>query len=115
MASFSGRATPASFNALIGIVWLAVVVTWGLRSVVGALLAGVAFSLFPALFSAYVPDTYAEVPVMLFGLGAIMVAREPRGIVAQTVDHWRHILRLDRRRRDEDEAVAVEQPSAQAA
>jgi hypothetical protein len=44
-----------------------------------------------------------------------MVAREPRGIVAQTVDHWRHILRLDRRRRDEDEAVAVDQPSAQAA
>ncbi|HKA84274.1 MAG TPA: ABC transporter permease [Acidimicrobiales bacterium] len=114
MASFSGRATPASFNALIGIVWLAVVVTWGLRSVVGALLAGVAFSLFPALFSAYVPDTYAEVPVMLFGLGAIMVAREPRGIVAQTVDHCRHILRLDRRRGDDDEAVAVE-PSAQAA
>jgi len=112
VASFSGRATPPSFSALIGIVWLAVVVTWGLRSVVGALLAGVAFSLFPALFSAYIPDSYAEVPTMLFGLGAILVAREPRGIVAQTVGHWRHILRLDRRRADE--TVAVE-PSAQAA
>ena len=113
VASFSGRATPPSFNAVIGIVWLAVVVTWGLRSVVGALLAGVAFSLFPALFSAYIPDSYAEVPTMLFGLGAIIVAREPRGIVAQTVGHWRHLLRLDRRR-DDNDTVAVE-PSAQAA
>lgn len=113
VASFSGRATPPSFNALIGIVWLAVVVTWGLRSVVGALLAGVAFSLFPALFSAYIPDSYAEVPTMLFGLGAIIVAREPRGIVAQTVGHWRHILRLDRRV-DDNDTVGVE-PSAQAA
>ena len=89
------------------------VVTWGMRSVVGALLAGVAFSLVPALFSAYVPDSYAEVPTMLFGLGAIMVAREPRGIVAQTVGHWRHILRLDRR--GEDAAAVAAEPSAQAA
>ncbi|HMG40495.1 MAG TPA: ABC transporter permease [Acidimicrobiales bacterium] len=97
LASFSGRATPGSFNAIVGIVWLAVAVTWGVRSITGALLAGVAFSVFPALFSSYVSDSYAEVPTMLFGLGAIMVAREPRGIVTQTVEHWSHLFHKLRR------------------
>jgi branched-chain amino acid transport system permease protein len=96
-ASFSGAATPQSFGALIGLVWLAVVVTWGIRSVVGALLAGVSFTLFPALFSAYVPEQWAEVPTMLFGLGAIVVAREPRGIVVQNIDHFKHFTRGLRR------------------
>ncbi len=46
-ASVVGSATTRSFNALIGIVWLAVVVTWGVRSVVGALLAGMIFAIAP--------------------------------------------------------------------
>ena len=47
-ASVVGSATTRSFNALVGIVWLAVVVTWGVRSVVGALLAGMIFAIAPA-------------------------------------------------------------------
>jgi branched-chain amino acid transport system permease protein len=115
IASFTGRATPASFNAIVGIVWLAVVVTWGIRSVTGALIAGVTFALFPTLFSVYLPETYAEIPTMLFGLGAIVVAREPRGIVVQTVEHWKHILRRDGDATEET-TVAVEpanEPSAE--
>ena len=42
-----GRATVTSFNVLIGIVWLAIVVTWGVRSVVGALMAGVLVTVLP--------------------------------------------------------------------
>jgi hypothetical protein len=42
-----GSATTRSFNALVGIVWLAVVVTWGVRSVVGALLAGMILAISP--------------------------------------------------------------------
>ncbi|MEI8000009.1 MAG: ABC transporter permease [Actinomycetes bacterium] len=42
-----GSVTPASFNVLIGVVWLAVIVTWGVRSVVGALLAGLLFAIAP--------------------------------------------------------------------
>ena len=47
-ASVVGSATTRSFNALVGIVWLAVVVTWGVRSVVGALLAGMIFAIAPS-------------------------------------------------------------------
>jgi branched-chain amino acid transport system permease protein len=50
-ASVIGSANPRSFNALIGIVWLAIVVTWGVRSVVGALLAGMIFAVSPTKLS----------------------------------------------------------------
>ncbi len=124
-----------SFNTIIGVVWLAVVVTWGVRSVAGALLAGLTYALFPQLFAEYpwvllvlfgliflgvangarrpavalvarvvtltmlvgavlvgtgvwdevpvVGDHVNEVATALFGLGAIGVAREPRGVVYQ--------------------------------
>jgi branched-chain amino acid transport system permease protein len=50
-ASVVGTALPKSFNALVGIVWLAIVVTWGVRSVVGALLAGMIFAIAPQRLS----------------------------------------------------------------
>ena len=50
-ATVLGSATPRSFNALVGIVWLAIVVTWGVRSVVGALLAGMIFAIAPTRLS----------------------------------------------------------------
>jgi hypothetical protein len=50
-SSVLGSATPRSFNALVGIVWLAIVVTWGVRSVVGALLAGMIYAIAPTRLS----------------------------------------------------------------
>jgi branched-chain amino acid transport system permease protein len=50
-ATVVGSATPRSFNALIGIIWLAIAVTWGVRSVVGALLAGMIFAIAPTRLS----------------------------------------------------------------
>jgi ABC-type branched-subunit amino acid transport system permease subunit len=50
-ATVVGTALPKSFNALVGIVWLAIVVTWGVRSVVGALLAGMIFAIAPQRLS----------------------------------------------------------------
>jgi branched-chain amino acid transport system permease protein len=50
-ASVIGSATTRSFNALIGIVWLAIVVTWGVRSVVGAALAGMIYAIAPQRLS----------------------------------------------------------------
>src|SRR4029079_11488616 len=40
-----GTVTSAAFTVTVGIVWLAIVVTWGVRSVVGALLAGMVFAI----------------------------------------------------------------------
>jgi branched-chain amino acid transport system permease protein len=80
--TYAQRSLPAaSFNSLIGIVWLAVVVTWGIRSVPGALLAGLSFAVLPQFFSLHFHGGWLELPTMLFGLGAIGLAKRPRGIV----------------------------------
>src|SRR4029079_17199612 len=50
-ATVVGTALPKSFNALVGIVWLAIVVTWGVRSVIGARLAGMIFASAPQRLS----------------------------------------------------------------
>jgi branched-chain amino acid transport system permease protein len=70
-------------------VWLAVVVTLGVRTSVGPLLAGLAFVVFPELIGTWHwPHWALQLPPLLFGLGAIGLAREPRGVVAQTSDQW---------------------------
>lgn len=75
-------ALPDSFNPFAGLVWLAVLVTVGARSITGALVAGVAFTVLPGVFQTYLPTSWAEIPVIMFGFGAIMLARNPEGIIA---------------------------------
>jgi branched-chain amino acid transport system permease protein len=82
-AVYRGRAQPDDFAALIGLVWLAVVVTWGARSVTGALLAGISVLVFPLVFTTYIWPGHAAIPQVLFGLGAIGLARHPGGIIEQ--------------------------------
>jgi branched-chain amino acid transport system permease protein len=89
-------ALPDSFNPFTGLVWLTVLVTVGARPVVGALVAGVAFAVLPSVFQTYLPTRWAEIPVILFGFGAVMLARNPEGIIAmharqlRELDRWRH-------------------------
>jgi tellurite resistance protein TehA-like permease len=47
--------------------------------------------------------TVKEVPTMLFGLGAIMLAREPRGVLYDMVNRQR-LRRLEEAERAEEEA-----------
>ena len=87
-----GSAQPASFETFAGLVWLAVVVTLGVRSIAGAAIAGLAFSLLPAVFSSYVPVRWGEAPAILFGLGAISVAKDPDGVVVRTGRQLRQLI-----------------------
>jgi branched-chain amino acid transport system permease protein len=83
LALDAGVAQPASYETFAGLVWLAVVVTLGIRSILAAAVAGLVFSLLPALFRTYVPTRWLEVPAIVFGLGAVMVARNPDGVVVE--------------------------------
>ena len=60
-------------------------VTFGVRSNIAALLAGCVFVLSPAFVQTYLQlsRTWAQVPVLLFGLGAVFVAQNPEGTVHQ--------------------------------
>ena len=85
-------AQPQFYDTFLGLVWLAVVVTMGVRSIIAAALAGVSFALLPAVFQTYVPTRWSDIPTMLFGLGAIGVARNPDGVVAQVGRQVRGLL-----------------------
>ena len=77
-----GIADPTAFDTFSGLAWLAVLVTIGVRSNTAALVAGLIFVIMPAIFQNYLPLSLAELPTALFGLGAIMLARNPDGVVA---------------------------------
>jgi ABC-type branched-subunit amino acid transport system ATPase component/ABC-type branched-subunit amino acid transport system permease subunit len=76
--------------ALIGLFWLAIVVTWGVRRPAGALVAGLTFALGQEIFlwltgwSQGLKDFTGSsrfLPI-LFGLGAINLAKNPDGVLA---------------------------------
>jgi branched-chain amino acid transport system permease protein len=85
-------AQPSSYATFLGLVWLAVVVTLGVRSVTAAVLGGMAFTLLQGVLTTYVPLRWAELPQILFGLGAISVARSPEGAVLHTGRQVRGLL-----------------------
>ena len=78
----AGVAQPQQFSTFQGLAWLAVVATLGVRSVSAAAIGGMSYALLPAIFETYVPTRWSEVPAILFGLGAVSVARHPEGIIA---------------------------------
>lgn len=74
---------PVTYGTFNGLVWLAVLVTIGVRSLTAALLAGISFTVLPAVFQTYLPgNVWLQVPSVLFGLGAIGLATNPQGVVA---------------------------------
>jgi branched-chain amino acid transport system permease protein len=79
------QAVPLDYATLVGLVWLAVLVTFGVRSNVAALLAGLIFVLSPAFVQTYLElsTTWAQIPTLLFGLGAVAVAQNPEGTIHQ--------------------------------
>jgi branched-chain amino acid transport system permease protein len=91
LAIYAGAAIPDSFATFSGLIWLAVLVTVGVRSVSAALIAGLFFSFIPTVFASYLPTSWGEIPPALFGLGAVLVARNPEGTLAM---HSRQLQQL---------------------
>ncbi len=82
----------SEFATFAGIVWLAVLVTIGIRSNAAALLAGLALVMPPALLQAYAPAWTANLVPVFFGLGAIAVARYPDGVLAEQGRRVRRLM-----------------------
>jgi branched-chain amino acid transport system permease protein len=76
-----GAVGVADFGLLTGLLWLAVVVTVGVRGYRGALVAGLMLTIAPAAFQYVHVKGIGQLPTVLFGLGAIGLAREPRGFL----------------------------------
>jgi branched-chain amino acid transport system permease protein len=82
LAVGQGVALPSNYATLTGVIWLAVLVTQGIRSNIAALLAGISFTVLPGLAQAYLPVWVGQFPPILFGLGAVAVALNPDGVLA---------------------------------
>jgi branched-chain amino acid transport system permease protein len=78
-----GSALPTNYSSLIGLVWLAILVTLGIRSNVAALIAGVSYTVLSGIAVVYLPTAFGEVTPILFGLGAIQVAKFPDGAMTE--------------------------------
>jgi branched-chain amino acid transport system permease protein len=98
LAVQAGVALPGSYATLGGLVWLAVLVTVGARSNNAAILAGLSFVFLPVIVSDNLPTSWGPVPIALFGFGAIMVAKNPDGIVAMHSRQLHGLLQWARRR-----------------
>jgi branched-chain amino acid transport system permease protein len=83
---------PSQFATFAGVVWLAVLVTVGVRSNAAALVAGLAFVMLPGISQAYLPSWTANVLPVLFGLGAISAAKYPDGVLAEQSRRFRQLL-----------------------
>ncbi len=89
---FSHQVTPGTAPPLVGLFWLAIAVTFGIRRPGGALLAGLAFAGFTAVVTAITHRVDSVTVANLFGspyfmpilsgLGAIQLAQEPDGILS---------------------------------
>jgi len=101
---------------LLGLIWIAIAVTFGIRRPGGALLAGLAFACSAQIFewigTDFLGGTVQELTTsqyftpILFGLGAINLAKNPDGLLA-LVGHQR----LEKRRAKERQTV-IEQAEA---
>ncbi|MCD0448486.1 ATP-binding cassette domain-containing protein [Actinocorallia sp. API 0066] len=80
-ATFAGQIYATDLRVNLGFVWLAVVVLQGVRRIGGAVVGGLIVGVAHEVLS-YVTDS-THVEAILFGLGGMILARHPDGVLAQ--------------------------------
>ncbi len=73
------------FTTFTSLLWLTIAVVGGIQSAYGAVLGALLFYFLPALSSGGTPSPWLT---PLFGVGAILLARRPGGIVGLVADRW---------------------------
>jgi branched-chain amino acid transport system permease protein len=91
LAIYQKFLSSTDLTTTLSLTWLAVVVFMGIRSPAAAIVAGLVFSIFPALLGEWLPVSWNPLSTVLFGLGALSLAQNPRGAVAAQVDQARAI------------------------
>ena len=100
-ATLQQTVTPADFNYQLSLVFVVVVVTTGVRTIEGAIQAGMGFVVLQQLLS-YLPGRLASngIAIILFALGALTYAAHPEGVVEFQKRFWtERVDRLVHRRR----------------
>ncbi|GAB2808139.1 hypothetical protein GCM10022221_01770 [Actinocorallia aurea] len=80
-ATFKGQIYASDMHVNLGFLWLAVVVLQGVRRIGGAVVGGLIVGVSHEVLS-YVTDS-THVEAILFGLGGMILARHPDGVLSQ--------------------------------
>lgn len=104
--SFQSSVSNSTTPAIDGLLWLATVVLFGIRRPAAAVLAGIASAATPVILQSgfhwwsWVPSWLSwngtqstQIPLILFGLGAVGLARDPDGFLSQT-SRRNHVRRM---------------------
>lgn len=86
--------SPNDVTTTTGLVWLAVIVIMGSRSFTAAVVAGIVYTVFPAVISQWLPIRWAPVSTVLFGLGALGLAQDSRGALNANAAQLQAVVRM---------------------
>ncbi len=111
--SLQQTVTPANFNYQLSLVFVVVVVTTGVRTIEGAIQAGVGFVVLQQLLS-YLPGRWGSgsIAIILFAFGALTYAAHPEGVVEYEKRVWteRAERLLRRHQRPPDDVIMAGAP-----
>ena len=103
--SATGSVTSTTWTPLVGLLWLTVVAIFGLSRPAGAVIAGIMIFAFPRIlqdgFLFFEGTESSLIPSILFGLGAVGLAQQPEGMLAD----WGNKFR-ERREKKAEKAAA---------
>ncbi|ABW12630.1 inner-membrane translocator [Parafrankia sp. EAN1pec] len=85
-------AQPSSYATFAGLVWLAIMVSLGIRSITAAAVSGLSYTLLQGVLQTYAPARLGGILPILFGLAAIGVARNPEGAIMQSGPALRRLV-----------------------
>ena len=108
-AALQQTVTPADFNYQLSLVFVVVVVTTGVRTIEGAIQAGIGFVVLQQLLS-YLPGRWGSngVAIVLFAFGALTYAAHPEGVVEFQKRIWtERVDRLVHRHRPPGEEIVM--------
>lgn len=106
LALYSLTALGTNFATSTGLLWLAVIFANGIGSTISVVVAGLALSIIPAIFVTYLPVSLANLPTALFGLGAILIVKNPNGAVPRLASDFEAlVLKAVGRRAGAEEAL----------
>jgi len=86
-----GVALSGNYDVLLGVIWLTVLVTQGIRFNTTALVAGLAQTVVAGVALVYLPKVFGNFVPVFFGLGAIAIVRFPDGIFTFQARQFRAI------------------------
>jgi branched-chain amino acid transport system permease protein len=82
--------TSNNFQYIQSLFLLLIVTVWGINTVSGALLGGLALAVFP-LIAVHLPTRFTVISYLGTGLGAISLGRNPNGVIGQLSAAWQDL------------------------